>query len=197
MGRLVTPLIAWLSVFCTATQSNAQTAHAPPELGVGVSWLVPRYGDYVTDTMTEPTGGVRITLPFARNFAFESLVTLGRQGNDVRHRTEGLYVLQVKQRVYANELQSIQMFVTYGAAGYYAHVVQREIQRDGVVQTRGFSYSEVEQPLATMFGIGVQRRLGQRIAIRADAQLLTLLYLPLGYGVSTGVSIPLGRYSTN
>ena len=196
MRKLVTATLVWLAIFAAAGETNAQPIH-PPELGAGVTWLVPRYGDYVTDEMTEPNAGVSLTLPFARQFAFESQVTLGRKSDASRERTEGLYILRIKQWLPGFEQRTVHPFVTYGLAGYYAHVVQRDVEHANGERVRGFAYSELEEPIATMFGVGIQRRLTERIAIRADAQLLTFLILPLGYSFSTSASVALGRYSTN
>jgi hypothetical protein len=102
-------------------------------------------------------------------------------------------VVQMKQRLPGFEQRPLQMFITYGVVGYYAHVVQREVEYGNGQQVRGFSYSEIEEPLATQFGVGIQRRLTPRLAIRGDSQLLTLLTLPLGYSVSASVSVALGR----
>jgi hypothetical protein len=193
-----TTLLAMTALAGTAAGSYAQTTHPPPELGVGVTWLVPRPGgDYVTDQMTEPNAVVRFTMPFASSFAIEGLVSIGQQDDDPRQRTEGLYVVQIKQRLPGFEQRPLHIFITYGVVGYYAHVVQREVEYGNGQRVRGFSYSEIEEPLATQFGVGIQRRLTPRLAIRGDAQLLTLLTLPLGYSFSTGVSVALGHYSTN
>lgn len=88
------------------------------------------------------------------------------------------------------ERRSIQPFITYGAVGYFAHVNGRDIPGDSV-NFSSASFSEIEAPVATMVGAGLQHRLGRHVAIRADVQLLTFLYLPLGYEFSTSVSIPL------
>ena len=198
MRRFTTTLFALTALAGAAADSLAQTAHPPPELGIGVSWLVPRPGgDYVTDQMTEPTAVVRVTMPFANSFAIEGLVSIGQQDEDPRQRTEGLYVVQIKQRLPGFEQRPFHIFITYGVVGYYAHVVQREVEYGNGQRARGFSYSEIEEPLATQFGVGIQRRLTPRLAVRGDAQLLTLLTLPLGYAFSTGVSVALGHYSTN
>jgi len=197
MRKPATALFALVVLAGAAADSLGQTTHAPPEVGLGVSWLVPRYADYVTDHMTEPNAGMRITVPFARSFAVEGLISIGRQSDSTRQRSEGLYVTQIKQQLTGFERQALHVFITYGLVGYYAHVVQRELEYEDRRRVRGFSYSEIEEPFATTFGIGVQRRLTQRLAIRADAQLLTLLTLPLGYSFSTSASVALGRYSTN
>jgi hypothetical protein len=181
-----------LAFFAVAglTPASAQTVGpARPEFGVGVNWLIPIYSDYSTDEFSEPTGHVRITWPFARHFSLEGITTIGRRTDDYSSRTEGLYVVQVQQRLGGSD-HSLQTFVTYGGAGYYSHVVYRAASFNGVTMPHG-SFSKIEPPVATTVGVGVQQRLARRLAIRVDAQLLTLLYLPLGYALSTSVSVPL------
>jgi hypothetical protein len=58
--------------------------------------------------------------------------------------TEGLYVVQIKQRLPGFEQRPLHLFITYGVVGYYAHVVQREVESGNGQQARGFSYSEIE-----------------------------------------------------
>jgi len=92
MRGFTTALLALMALASTAADSQAQTTRPPQELGVGVTWLVPRGGgDYVNDQMTEPTALVRFTMPFARNFAVEGLFSIGQQDEETRRRTEGLY----------------------------------------------------------------------------------------------------------
>src|SRR5262249_10143781 len=129
MPRLTTTVLALMALASSPANSQAQTTHAPPELGVGVTWLVPNSGsDYVTDQMTEPNANVRFTMPFANNFAVEGLVSIGQQGEGARRRAEGPYVAQIKQRMPGLEQRPVHVFITYGVVGYYAHVVQRDLE---------------------------------------------------------------------
>jgi hypothetical protein len=175
--------------------------HPPPEVGVGVDRLFPVYGDYVTDNVDEPIAHVRVTLPFMPRFAFEGIGTIGRRGNEYWQRTEGLFFLQIRQRLRRDQHHPFQPFITYGAVGYYSHLTQRDYQvpqpGGGEKTYSGFSYTETEPPLATAFGAGFQQQLGSHVALRADAQLVTFVYLPLGFRLSGGVSIPIRRYSRN
>jgi hypothetical protein len=57
-----------------------------------------------------------------------------------------------------------------------------------------FTYTTIDQPVAAVVGVGAQHAFARRIAFRADAQLVTVLYLPLGARLSAGVSIPFGPY---
>lgn len=183
-------MVIGMSALSSHAQAQAST-HPSPEIGAGISRMVPVYGDYSTDDLSEPTGHLRVTLPFATHFAFEGVTTVGRRADDYWTRTEGLFVFQVQQRFRRAVDAPLQPFVTYGGAGYYAHVTQKEVRRNGVTVSRHGSFNEIDPPLASLFGAGVQERLARHLTVRAEAQLLTLLYLPLGYSFSTSVSIPL------
>jgi hypothetical protein len=184
-----------------AAQQPPQARRPPPEVGVGVTRFFPIYADSSTDSLDEGSADLRVTLPFTPRFAFEGIGTIGQRGNEYWSRTEGLYLMQIRQRLRRTGSSPFQPFITYGAAGYYAHVAQRDVtipQRGGgsyIIPAD--SYNEVDEPFAIAVGAGFQQRLAGYAAVRAEAQLLTFLYLPLGYRFSTSVSIPLGRYSTN
>jgi hypothetical protein len=192
MSKPIILLAVLMGMFGLPAGANAQASgHRPPEIGAGISRMVPIYGDYSTDDLSEPTGHLRVTLPFATHFAFEGVTTVGRRADDYWTRTEGLFVFQVQQRFRRALDAPFQPFITYGGAGYYAHVAQKEVRRNGVLVSRHGSFNEIDPPLASLFGAGVQERLARHLTVRAEAQLLTLLYLPLGYSFSTTVSIPL------
>ena len=203
--RNITRFAAALLIIGAASGSAAAqqppARRPPPEVGVGFTKFSPIYGDYVTDSMAEGSADLRVTLPFTPRFAFEAIGTIGQRGNEYWSRTEGLYMMQIRQRLRRTDSSPFQPFITYGAVGYYAHVAQREVRTPqpggGVYTSPARKFNEVEEPWATAFGAGFQQRLGSNVAIRAETQFLTFFYLPLGMRFSTTVSIPLGRYSTN
>ena len=57
-----------------------------------------------------------------------------------------------------------------------------------------FSYNQSDPPFFAVIGGGFQRELGRRAAFRADAQMVTLLWLPVGMRLSAGISIPFEQY---
>jgi hypothetical protein len=184
-----------------AAQQPPLARRPPPEVGVGVTRFLPTFGDFDTDSLTEGSADLRVTLPFTPRFAFEAIGTIGQRRNEFWNRTEGLYLMQIRQRLRRTDTSPFQPFITYGAVGYYAHVTQRELRipqpGGGMYTSPATTYDEMEQPIATAVGVGFQQRLGSQVAIRADTQLVTFLFLPLGMRFSTTVSLPLGRYSTN
>jgi hypothetical protein len=207
MRNLVSTAISVLFVILGASLGSAaenrpsSKRYPPPEVGIGGERFFPNYGDFSTDSIDEPSVSLRVTVPFTPRFAFEAIATVGRRNDEYFQRTEGLYFLQVRQRFRRDPGHRFQPFITYGATGYHAHVKQRDVtirQPDGSVKTyAGFAYKEFEEPIATAFGAGFQQRLGPYVALRADMQLVTFAWLPLGVRYSTSVSIPLRRYSTN
>jgi hypothetical protein len=132
------------------------------------------------------------------NFALEGLVTIGHRRDQHVTRTEGLYLIEVRQRLPRASRNDVQTFLTYGGVGYHARVTQEPfvfVRPDGVsFPQRGWRYREFEWPYAAAFGVCAQWELHRHVAFRADAQVITFLWFPLGSRLSGGVSIPLGRY---
>jgi hypothetical protein len=197
MRRLIQS--ASVTVLVGATTANAQLARPPAEIGGGISGLITIPSqDFFTNDFAAPTADLRITLPLTPRFALEGIGTIGRRGTAFFSRIEGLYVFQIKQHILSGARGGFHPFLIYGVAGYYSHVSQREVrvpQPDGsVFISPAFTYTEWDEPMATLIGGGIQHEIARRLALRADAQLVTLLYLPLGTRISGGISIPFGRY---
>jgi hypothetical protein len=187
--------IAAVCLIVAAARAGAQEARPPVDVGVGFGRLfVHEYEDFFTGGPDQSAVDLRVSLPFTPRFAFEGMITVGRRNAAFQHRTEGLYLLQVKQRLRSATGDRFHVFLTYGAAGYYAHVHQTAGQvllPDGTkFPIPEFSYTETGPPLAAVLGGGVQHELAGRVAIRSEAQLVTVLWLPLGVRLSAGVSIP-------
>lgn len=177
-------------------QAAASDPKPSPEIAVGVGRLPTRYGDIITQDLTEPTLDVGVTVPFGARFALEGIWTVGRRNSAYASRTEGLFVGQVRQRLPRLERDGWRPFLTYGAAGYYGlvQIPAAEIPQPGgiVIHRPATSFSEVEELVAMLVGGGVQRRLHRRAAFRVDAQFQTFLWQPLGGRFFAGVSLPLG-----
>ena len=170
----------------TASAQPIQTRRSPVEIGIGVSGVRVFDVDFFEPEAFGPAADVRVTIPFSSRFAFESNAMITRETNPYEQRTRTLYMLLVKQRLSRASTERTELFLTYGGTGSIRHVSSDLFA--------GEAYTEVEAPYAATVGIGFQRRLTRRLALRADAQLLTILYLPLGVRVGGGVSIPLGSY---
>jgi hypothetical protein len=163
--------------------------------GYGALFVKEKGGDYTVGS-SQPSIHVRVTLPFTLRFAFEAFVTISNSTSDPGfHRTDGLYILEVKQRLVGATGGRFHAFLTYGGAGYYARLHQ-----DAFTGTRPngapyeiseYSFSHTDPPFFAVVGGGLQREVGHSAAFRADVQMLTLLWLPVGVRLSAGMSIPL------
>lgn len=183
-----------------AASASAQDATPPPELGVGYGGLLvlEKGGDYTVGS-SQPAIHLRLTFPFTPRFSFEGLATISNSTFEpAYHRTNGLYILQVKQQLGSARDRRFHAFLTYGAAGYYLRLHQ-----DATTVTRagGSSFdisestiSQTDPPFFAVVGGGFQHALGRRVAIRADAQVVTLLWVPFAVRVSAGISVPFGEY---
>jgi hypothetical protein len=190
--------------YAETTQRNADPAAAQErpaaEIGVGGSGVPMLNVDFFTDGRDLGGPDVRITLPFTPRFSFESLVTLGSRRDGYNRRLEGFYLFQVKQRLRSATRGRFHAFLTYGGAGYYAQVWQPETQipvvGGGTITRPARTYNEVDPPLAAVPGVGVQHAVARHLAVRLDAQLITILYYPVGGRFSASVSIPFSAYPT-
>ena len=192
-------LTAALLILLSAAVS-AQHALPPPEVGAGYGGLLVgnEGGDYTVGS-TRPAMHLRVTLPFTPQFSFEGLTTISSSTSESAfHRTNGLYILQVKQRLRSTTGEGFHGFLTYGAAGYYARLHQQAITvtRSNGTQTvvSEYAFHHTDPPFFAAIGGGFQHDLGRRAAFRADAQVLTLLWVPMGVQLSAGISVPLGEY---
>jgi hypothetical protein len=53
--------------------------------------------------------------------------------------------------------------------------------------------NEVLPPVFGVIGGGVQRSIAEHLAVRAQIDMLTVLFIPVGVRGSVGVVVPLGR----
>lgn len=205
LARRLTAMLPLLVATATAAYAqNAGTpARAPIEVGISLGKLAPRiYGDFSGYDISEPTADLRVSVPVSPRWAVEGVVMVGRRDAGFHERTEGLYFVQLKQRLYSAERRRLRPFLTYGLAGYYAHVYQpaSDIAQPGgiIIHRPATTFRELDPPYATAVGAGVDYRASRWLALRADTQMVSILYLPLLVRSSIGVSIPIGGgYSTN
>lgn len=180
-------LIALASVVLTAGAAHAQPATLPTEVAIGASVFVPRPDDWITDDLTEPAADFRVTKTLSRNFAVEGILTAGRRHERFSTLTEGLYLIQIRQRLVRLDRAQLHWFLTYGIGGYYAFVKDQWRSPDS-------SYRTIDEPYNAFLGLAFQRELSSHLAIRADAQIATVAYLPIGSRYAVGVSVPIGSY---
>lgn len=200
--RMTTGLAAALLMLVTAAAS-AQDIVPAPEVGVGYGGLLVKEkgGDYTVGP-SRPAIHLRLTLPFTPRFSFEGLTTISsRTSAPAFHVIDGLYLLQVKQRLRSATDERFHAFLTYGAAGYYARFHQKAItvtHANGIKEEIGeAAFHQTDAPFFALVGGGFQRELGRRAALRIDAQMVTLLWFPSAARFSAGISLPLGDYDAS
>ena len=177
-------IFGFILLTATALNVTGEPAGRPPvELGVGVNGIRIADIDFLQPRVAGPALDLRATVPLTARFAVEALVTIDRATNSYERRDEGLYTLQIKQRIARVSTARTHVFLTYGATGNYARV-----------SATRYAYTEADPPVFATVGAGVERTLGRYLGVRVDAQVMTVLYLPLAVRVSAGLSIPFGRY---
>jgi hypothetical protein len=196
--RIGAMAVAILASAAAARAQDGQVVKPPPEIGIGWGRLTPIRFDFITDDMTEPSVELRATVPVTPRFSVEGLVTVGRRKAGFVERTEGLYLVQVKQRLPRTERGRLHPFLTYGLTGYYGHVVRPETiitNPDGSTDTLpARTFNEVDEVLSMVVGAGLQYEISRHLAVRGDVQFLSVLWIPVGVRYSAGISIPLGSY---
>src|SRR5262245_61914744 len=101
---------------CPAVEASAQAAPRTPavEIGGGLGRLFTmEYDDFGGD-LAAPTGDVLVSVPVGRRFALEGILTIGRRANPFSTRTEGIYIVQVRQSIERWTRGRRRVFVTYG-----------------------------------------------------------------------------------
>ena len=171
--RVFTWALAAYIVF-SSTPAFAQGERPSIELGVGITAVA---GSSLFDTVAPsepPVPNFRVTVPFSRRFSIEGSMSPVR-ASQPRHWEFSYYTIQLKQRLVRNTRRGFHPFITYGVAGVY-------------------SFHATGPPAMTMIGGGVQQQLGSHVAVRAEAQMLAAVVIPVGARFTTDISIPIGRY---
>jgi hypothetical protein len=176
-------VVVWtLALTLGASQAIAQSARPPLEVGLGFSGVA--ISPYVhSDLLASqaPAAEIRVTAPFSPRLSIEGRVSAPSHGTGDWSGVLGYYTIQVKQRIVRSTRDDFHHFVTYGATGFW---YQRPRRDRPTYYAAGFC----------AIGAGLQQELGSHAALRADAQLLTALWIPLGVRFAADISIPLGRY---
>jgi hypothetical protein len=197
--RLTTGIAVALLALTSVAASAQETQETPPvEIGAGYGGLliINKGGDYTVGP-TRSAFHFGVTLPFKPRFSFEALMTVSiRTAPSALDVTDGVYILQVKQRLLAGK--RFHTFVTYGGAGYYARFHQNALtvtypngRTSDIPEAR---FNQNDPPFFAVIGGGFQHQIGGHAAFRADAQLVTLLWLPASVRLSAGISIPFAEY---
>jgi hypothetical protein len=171
--RLSCLLLAALALV-VAVPMAADAQPSPPrrvELGVGAGTVATWWTDAVNG------GDVRVTLPLAARGDLEFLGAFGRTHTGSEDAV-AFYGAQFRLHFREPNPHLFQPFMTFGAVGVIAHSSRYGIR--------------ASPPLVEAVGVGVERRLLPHLSVRAEAQGLAVVVIPVALRLSAGVSIPVG-----
>jgi hypothetical protein len=185
---------ATIAAICGTGVAGAQTAmpaRPPVELNLG-GGLAASWYDAVAG------GHAGITVPVYGTVAIEGFVAAG----PYERGTAGLYAIGAKQRIGRASGNGFDVFVTYELAGYFQRARTPRYEYTGPNGTRevvpAYDDSFATVPFLALVGMGAERRLAPHLAVRVDAQVVTLLFYPGGIRAAASVAVPLGAgYSRN
>lgn len=126
------------------------------------------------DGTLPPAVELRLSLPVTDRFAVEPFVNVGATHIGGRRYAEGLWGVQVRQRIVRTTQHNSFVFVTYGAAGVY---------------TAGSN----TPPVLGLFGVGLHHPLTPFLSFRPEVQLLTVHVVPIGGRVVAGFAVGSSR----
>jgi hypothetical protein len=187
--RLPIVLLLFLAGGAPANALAAQEPSVPRvELGGSGGLFVTPTGDGVLLI----AGGPRLTVHIDDRIAIDLLGDFA--GPTDSSGLFGIYQLQARYMVKGAAPERT-IFLTGGVAGgfsYYHAPEGRETRPDGSIVVRSaYTRTSLSRPMAFAVGLGTQRPLASRVALRMDAQVLG--GPALAVRGSVGVSIPLGR----
>jgi hypothetical protein len=157
------------AALAVASAAPARAADRPIEIGGGVGTV----GSWFT---SQPFSGgdLRVSFPVGPRGHVETIAALSTPGEE----RSGLYGVQYKQRLPTIGAAGIEPFFTAGAIGVFY---------------RDRSDSTLTAPVLNVAGIGFDKRVAARLALRVDAQGIFALIIPAGVRVAAGVSVAVGR----
>jgi hypothetical protein len=201
MRHLTSVLVA--AILTTAVSgAAAQTAEEPAsspvpaaprvELGAGGAWFLNTDGAGAV-TLLDTRGAVRLTRTWALEGDFAFRPTDSGIG--------GLYRIQARWRLPIATSGGLEPHLTVGGAGFvsrwsYPAYDYERYDNGQMVHVDAASGWNVDAPMYPTIGIGIQQRLGDHLALRADLGVgFAISDYGIGYALmpSVGLSIPVGR----
>ena len=195
--------IAAISLLVSAPPAHAQDTAPEPASGTGRSIPRVEFGGNASGLLAPGGGtlapGFRLGVNFTPRWAIESSVDSMRfQFDDRSSDIHWLYFLQLKHMIKPGTEVGDGVFLTYGGAGVFSYHKWKpqQIPLGGgrTLITHEATRWELTRPLYLTVGAGVQRKLANWAALRADAQLV----LDPAGGFFTrftgGITIPLGSF---
>ena len=201
---------ALVGILVAAARAEAQ---GPIEVGGGLAFAaLENGGDFWGDGVKHVGAEVHATLPLTQRFGLDLSTTVGHrnlrrqqyspvriEGGEIR-RTEGMYTINVRQRIGRRTPGTSYGFASYGLAGLFSttsYAPLRETYPNGQVDTYpGSTSSNHLAPGFPVVGGGFQKELSPRLAVRADTIVLFFLYIPVGFRASATAVVPLGQWTT-
>jgi hypothetical protein len=161
------------------------TASRAVEIGVGVGGDVSFVGN---------GGDLRITVSVPRGArrSIEGFAGVYR-GNDV-FKTRGVYGFQIRQQMARGRRPRFEPFATFGLMGI---VVRYQTSDCSYASCRPYTSTHVLPPFLGLAGVGAQYAVTPHLAVRLEWQAAIALVIPVGVRMAAGVSIPLGRVTSD
>jgi hypothetical protein len=185
MGNARNIVAVFLMCGCAAAAeaqpSEPQHVEIGASLGSVLTWF---YGGHAM-----PGGDVRVTVPTGGGRAIEGFIGLTPV---VEHATTGFYGLLVKRPLRDQSDPDVEQFFSYGLVGGFSHSRVTDYRNPSVSHRK----TVITPPFICLIGGGVQYRVAPRMKVRLESQLVMALILPVGVRAAAGISVPLGRLSS-
>jgi hypothetical protein len=186
MGNARKIVAVFLICGCAAAAAEAQPTE-PQHVEIGASlgsvltWF---YGGHAIGG-----GDVRVAVPIRGGRAIEGFVGLTPVAE---HATTGVYGLLVRRPLRDQTDPDVEQFFSYGVVGAFSHYNATDYRNPSV----SHSNTVITPPVIGLLGGGVQYRVAPRVKVRLESQLVMALILPVGVRAAAGISVPLGRLSS-
>ncbi len=183
-----------------AAQGPDAPRPVPPRIEVGATAGLLLWTGADTSADVSPVGvGVRVGVAVTRRWRIEGLMDLAGMDPD---GVGGLCAVQIRWSPIGMTSQGFEPFVLAGTTGWYSRRSWPEYRwvEPGSGQVEVIpAYSSVEflPPVFPRVGIGVQKSIGSRVAVRAELTAFVVgsddFITPIIHP-SVSVTVPLGRY---
>src|SRR5262245_47165522 len=160
MRRIARALLFGLVFATTATAQEATVA----------IWGYETFGVPAFDGSLPPSLELRATIPTSERFAVEPFISAGRRHTARGTSTEGLFGVQIRQRLVGWTDEGGFVFASYGAATYGPFARLRP-------DMEGW---DVYPAVLGQIGLGLRRRLSEHVGLRPEIQVMTVGPIPIG-----------------
>jgi hypothetical protein len=197
-------LVVMLTLVLAAGRAEAQVAEV--SLGVGGANVSGGYESW-SFAVHSPALDARANVRLSDRFSIEPFVTYGRRsipatawapyavGADSQ-RTEGMYGVVVHQRLRSLSRSGFSAYLSYGLNGTYFKLSTPERQfvygPRNIYTQPAYTIDQTDPMILPSVGFGVRKSLGNHLAVRADADMVTFFGAPVGGRASVGVVVPIG-----